>query len=66
MKGGSSPKPRYRLEKRQDGGHGDQKSGCQGGTPNDKSAELAKEHGVSPRTVKNDAKFSAKTGHIQD
>ncbi len=43
---------RYNRGKRQDGGHGDQKSGGQNGTPINVAKKLAKEHGVSERTVK--------------
>jgi len=49
---------RYNRAKRQDGGHGDQKSGCQNDTPN-AAKKLAKEHGVSPATIKRDGKIAA-------
>ena len=48
---------RYNRVKRQDGGHGDQKSGDQIATP--KTADrLAAEHGVSPATVKRAGRFA--------
>ena len=49
---------RHERLKRQDGGHGNQKSGDQNDTP--KTAErLAKEHGVSVPTIKRDAQFAS-------
>jgi len=48
---------RYNRAKRQDGGHGNQKSGDQNDTP--KTADrLAKQHGVSAPTIKRDGKFA--------
>ena len=47
----------YNLEKRQDGGHGDQKSGGKSCTPI-ASEKLADAHGVSERTIKNDGKYA--------
>ena len=44
---------RYERTKRQDGGHGDQRSGGQNVTPN-KAVGLAKEYGVDERTIKRD------------
>jgi hypothetical protein len=43
------------IRGRQDGGHGDQKSEYQNDTPNAAEA-LAREHGVSPATIKRDGK----------
>jgi len=48
----------YNRDKRQDGGHGNQKSGDQNDTP--KTAErLASEHGVSAPTIKRDSRDPA-------
>ncbi|HOX15830.1 MAG TPA: hypothetical protein PLP18_06860 [Smithellaceae bacterium] len=49
---------RYNRAKKNHGGHGDQKSGCQNDTPN-AADRLAKEHGVSPATIKRDGKIAA-------
>ena len=49
---------RYNRAKRQDGGHGDQKSGGQIVRPN--AAEtLAEQHGVDERTIRRDGAFAA-------
>jgi phage N-6-adenine-methyltransferase len=48
---------RYNRLKRQDGGHGDQKSGGNFCTPN-VAENLASQHGVSARTIKNDGQFA--------
>lgn len=48
---------RYNREKRQDGGHGDQKSGDQNDTPNT-AAKLANEYKVSEPTIKRDGQFA--------
>jgi len=47
----------YNRTKRQDGGHGDQKSGHQNEVPN-VAERLASEHGVSRATIERDAQFS--------
>jgi hypothetical protein len=49
---------RYNRAKRQDGGHGDQRSGGQNVPPNI-SEHLAGEHGVSDRTIKRDGQFAS-------
>jgi len=53
---------RYNRAKRQDLGHGDQKSGYKNYTPNTAS-RLAAEYGVSPLTIKNDGKFAEEAEH---
>src|SRR5262245_11192264 len=48
---------RYNQEKRQDGGHGDQRSGTE--NPNPKANErLAEEYQVHPDTIVEDGKFA--------
>jgi len=49
---------RYIRLKRQDGGHGDQKSESQKGSPIKTAVRLAKEHGVSKNTIMRNAKFA--------
>lgn len=48
---------RYNVEKRQDGGHGNQKSDRHFDGPTT-TERLAAEYQVSPRTIKHDAKFA--------
>lgn len=48
---------RYNRAKRADGGHGDQKSGGKTFRPN-AAESLAKEHGVTEKTVRNAGKFA--------
>src|SRR5437899_2985369 len=48
---------RYQQEKRQDGGHGDQKSGTETQYPKTHQ-RLAKEYGVAPSTIQADAQFA--------
>jgi hypothetical protein len=49
---------RYNRTKRADGGHGDQKSGGKSFRPN-AAESLAKDHGVTEKTVRNAGKFQA-------
>lgn len=48
----------YGLNKRKDGGHGDQKSDGKIYHPKSIAKELAEKTGVSEKTIRNDAKFS--------
>lgn len=48
---------RYNRTKRQDGGHGDQKSGGQNVRPN-AAESLAAEHGVNEKTIRRDGEFA--------
>lgn len=49
---------RYNREKRQDGGHGDQKSGGQNVRPKLAADRLASEYGVNERTIRRDGEFA--------
>lgn len=48
---------RYNRTKREDGGHGDQKSGGQNVRPN-AAESLATEHGVNEKTIRRDGEFA--------
>jgi len=50
---------RYNGEKRQDGGHGDQKSGYQNDNPIKTHERLAEEFKVSPATITRDGQYAA-------
>jgi phage N-6-adenine-methyltransferase len=56
---------RYNRTKRQDGGHGDQKSGYQIDTPNT-AAVLASQYGVSAPTIKRDGQFAQAVDTLED
>jgi len=54
---------KYNLEKRQDLGHGNQKSGGQNDLPKRKTADrLATQHKVSEKTIKRDGKYAEAVG----
>jgi ParB family chromosome partitioning protein len=55
---------RYNRTKRQDGGHGDQKSGGQNVRPN-QAAAIAAESGVDERTVRRAGKLAEAVEHVQ-
>lgn len=58
---------RYEAEKRQDGGHGDQKSGYQNDTPiRDTAERIAQDVGVSAPTIKRAAAFARNVDAIAD
>jgi len=50
---------RYNRTKRQDGGHGDQKSGGQNVPPKTAAATIATQHNVNEKTVKRDGQFAS-------
>jgi hypothetical protein len=56
---------RYNLEKRQDGGHGDQKSGDQNDLPTT-AQRLGEEYGVGEATIKRDAAFANAVDTLED
>ena len=55
---------RYNRIKRQDAGHGNQKSGGQNVTPN-QAKELGKQYGVDERTIKRDGQFAAAVEELE-
>jgi len=54
----------YNREKRQDGGHGNQRSGDQNDTPNT-AEKVAVAHGVSPATVKRAGKYAEDVDEVR-
>jgi hypothetical protein len=56
---------RYNLEKRQDGGHGDQKSGAENQRPKT-DERLADEYNVAPSTIRADAEFADAVETLED
>jgi hypothetical protein len=56
---------RYNLEKRQDGGHGDQKSDHQNDGPK-AAVRLAQEYGVGPATIERDGEFADAVATLED
>jgi hypothetical protein len=58
---------RYQHEKRNDGGHGDQKSGGHSARPNSNTAEkIAAETNVDEKTIRRDAQFAQAVDRIAE